>query len=236
MLAWRNLVHDKVRLAVTITGIVFAVVLIVVELGLFLGFTTTTSGLIDRSGADIWITAPNIPDIEQGVPFTERQRAVVFATTPGVTSASKDIARATQWRRPPDGQQVGIQIVGVDLETGLDGPWNIVAGSLSDLHHPDAILVDEIHRPELGVDRIGQTLEIRGHRSRVVGFTRGIRTFTTSPYVFTSFKHAQNYARPSRGPDALPARQSAARRGHRAAAGIPTRTHPREQEADAVPV
>lgn len=51
-----------------------------------------------------------------------------------------------------------------------------------------------IYRPKLGVDRIGQTLEIRGHRARVVGFTRGIRTFTTSPYVFTSFKHAQNYA------------------------------------------
>ena len=32
-LAQRNLFHDKVRLAVTLTGIVFAVVLIVVELG-----------------------------------------------------------------------------------------------------------------------------------------------------------------------------------------------------------
>src|SRR5262249_5691530 len=36
--------------------------------------------------------------------------------------------------------------------------------------------------------------EIRGHRARVTGFTRGIRSFTTSPYVFTSFKNAQNYA------------------------------------------
>jgi hypothetical protein len=72
-LAWRNLVHDKVRLAVTVTGIVFAVVLIVVELGLFLGFTTTTSSLIDRSNADLWITAPRVPYIEQGVPFSERK-------------------------------------------------------------------------------------------------------------------------------------------------------------------
>ena len=38
-LARRNLFHDKVRLAVTLTGIVFAVVLIVVELGLFVEFT-----------------------------------------------------------------------------------------------------------------------------------------------------------------------------------------------------
>src|SRR6266849_1711238 len=56
-LAQRNLFHDKVRLAVTLTGIVFSVELIVVQLGLFLGFTTATSNLIDHSGADLWITA-----------------------------------------------------------------------------------------------------------------------------------------------------------------------------------
>ena len=48
-LARRNLLHDKVRLTVTLTGIVFAVVLIVVELGLFVGFTVTTSSIIDKS-------------------------------------------------------------------------------------------------------------------------------------------------------------------------------------------
>ena len=56
-LARRNLFHDKVRLIVTVTGIVFAVVLIVVELGLFVGFTETTSSLIDHSGADLWVTS-----------------------------------------------------------------------------------------------------------------------------------------------------------------------------------
>ena len=65
-LAWRNLVHDRVRLAVTLTGIVFAVVLIVVELGLFVGFTTTTSGLIDRSHADLWVMSARVRYVEVG--------------------------------------------------------------------------------------------------------------------------------------------------------------------------
>jgi putative ABC transport system permease protein len=34
---------------------------------------------------------------------------------------------------------------------------------------------------------------VRGHRARVVGFTRGIRSFTTSPYVFSTFKHGQDF-------------------------------------------
>ena len=191
MLAWRNLVHDKVRLLVTLTGIVFAVVLIVVELGLFLGFTTATSSLIDHSRADLWITAPRVPYIEQAVPFSERKVATVLAT-PGVARAAKYIVRFTQWKRP-DGRQESVQIVGVDLASGLGTPWNVVAGTLDDLRKPDAVFVDEIYREKLGVAHIGQIVEIRGRRARIAGFTRGIRAFTTSPYVFTTFKNALDY-------------------------------------------
>lgn len=67
-LAVRNLLHDKVRLAVTLTGIVFAVVLGAVETGLFIGFTTTTSNVIDHSAADFWIVSRGVRYIEVGVP------------------------------------------------------------------------------------------------------------------------------------------------------------------------
>jgi putative ABC transport system permease protein len=190
-LAWRNLVHDKVRLAVTLTGIVFAVVLIVVELGLFLGFTTATSSLIDRSRADLWVTGPRVPYIEQAVPFSERKLSTILAT-PGVARAAKFAVRFTQWKRP-DGRQESVQVVGVELGSGLWLPWNLVAGSLDDLRRPDAVFVDEIYREKLGVERIGQVVEIRGRRARIAGFTRGIRAFTTSPYVFTTFKNAQDF-------------------------------------------
>ena len=191
MLAWRNLIHDKVRLGVTLTGIVFAVVLIVVEIGLFIGFTTTTSGLIDRSGADLWITAKRVPYIEQGVPFSERKLSVVLAT-PGVAEAQKYVARFSQWKRP-DGRQENVQVVGFNLASRLGAPWNVVSGTAVDLKAPEAIFVDELYRDKLGVTHLGQVVEIRGRRARVVGFTHGIRAFTTAPYVFTSFKNAQDY-------------------------------------------
>jgi hypothetical protein len=110
ILAWRNLVDDKVRLGVTLTGIVFAVVLIVVEFGLFLGFTSTTSGLIDRSGADLWVIAKRVPYIELSLPFTDRKLSTVRAT-PGVAEAEKYVARFTEWQRP-DGRRENVQIVG----------------------------------------------------------------------------------------------------------------------------
>src|SRR5260370_32899934 len=190
-LAQRNLFHDKVRLTVTLTGIVFSVVLIVVQLGLFFGFTTASSNLIDRSGADLWITSKNVRYVEEGVAFSERKLNQVRAV-PGVADAQKIIAHWTQWKRH-DGGEDSVQIVGINVDDNLERPWNLVQGRVEDLKFPDAIILDELYKAKLGVTRVGEVFEIGGHRARVVGFTRGIRSFTTSPYVFTTFKNAQNY-------------------------------------------
>lgn len=192
-LAQRNLFHDKVRLVVTLTGIVFAVVLIVVELGLFVGFTVTTSNLIDNSGVDLWVVSKRVPYVELGVPFSERKLYQVRAV-PGVEGAQKYITRWGQWKRP-DGRQESVQIVGFNPGARLGEPWNVVEGSVADLKTPDSIIVDEFYKEKLGVTRVGEVFEINGRRARVVGFTRGIRAFTTSPHVFTTFKRAQDYAR-----------------------------------------
>ena len=192
-LALRNLTHDRVRLAVTLTGIVFAVVLIVVELGLFVGFTVTTSNLIDNSSADLWVTSKHVPYIELGVPFSERKLYQVRAV-PGVANAQKFILRWTQWKRH-DGRQESVQIVGINPDKPLVGPWNLVGGSVADLKKPDAIIIDELYKDKLGVTRAGEVFELNGRRARIVGFTRGIRAFTTSPHVFTAFKNAQDCTR-----------------------------------------
>jgi putative ABC transport system permease protein len=75
----------------------------------------------------------------------------------------------------------------------MGGPWNITRGSIEALRGDDTVIIDELYAPMLGVHDIGDTVEIADHRARVVGFTRGIRSFTTIPYVFSSFKNAQNY-------------------------------------------
>jgi putative ABC transport system permease protein len=190
-LARRNLVHDKVRLAVTLTGIVFAVVLIVVELGLFVGFTVTTSSIIDHSNVDLWIVSKGTPYIEQGAPFSERKLYQVLAT-PGVAAAEKYSVKFTQWQTP-SGAKESTQVVGFNPYTGIGGPWNLVEGNVEDLKTPDAVILDELYKKKLGVTKVGEIFELNGRRAKVVGFTRGIRAFTTTPYVFTSFKNAQAF-------------------------------------------
>ncbi len=191
-LALRNLLHDRVRLAVTLTGIVFSVVLSAIQLGLFVGFKRATSDLIARSGADVWVKSEGVTHLESAVAFPEAWRYRVLAT-PGVAAAEKYIANFGQWKRP-DGAEEGIMILGVELTATMGRPWNLTAGRAEDLAEPDAVIVDELYLAKLGIRGVGDVAEIRGRRARVVGLTRGIRTFTTAPPVFTSFKNAQGFA------------------------------------------
>src|SRR3974390_1753216 len=133
-LAQRNLMHDKVRLAVTLTGIVFAVGLIAGVMGLFLGFTVTTSSMIDKSGVDLWIVSKHTPYIEQGAAFSERKLYQVLAT-PGVASADKYIVRFAQWKTHNGGEQ-SVQGGGVNPDTGVGGPWNVVQGECGEPNKP----------------------------------------------------------------------------------------------------
>jgi putative ABC transport system permease protein len=95
-----------------------------------------------------------------------------------------------------------VLVVGFDPDQPLGAPWNVVEGRVADLKLDDNVFVDELYKQKLGVTRVGDVCEIRGHRARIAGFTRGLRSFTTSPYIFTSFKNAQNYV-------SLPADQTA---------------------------
>ena len=191
-LAERNLFHDRIRLAVTLTGVVFAVVLIVVQLGLYVGFSRTTTALVDNSRADLWVVSKNVPYIEQGIPFSERKLYTVRAT-PGVLEAEKFIVRFGRWKRA-DGQEEAVQIVGVNPESTMGQAWNVVEGRRENLRIDDSVMVDRIYFEKLGVKGVGDTAEILGRRARVVGLTQGIRTFTTSPYVFTSYRNALDYS------------------------------------------
>lgn len=192
-LAFRNLFHDKVRSIVTLTGIVFAIVLIVIQLGLFLGFTDTTTAVINHSSVDLWVTGRGMQNFDVGRPFSESKLYQVLAT-PGVATAEKYIVQFMTWKKP-DGASEGIEVIGFDIDAGLGGPWNLVEGRIEDLRQVHTVIIDQFYGKKLGVEKIGDTVEITGKRARVVGFTSGIRSFTTSPYIFTSFKNALDYTR-----------------------------------------
>lgn len=192
-IAFRNLVHDKIRCLVTLTGIVFAVILVTLQCGFFLGFMTTISGVIDHSKADVWVASKGVKTFDIAMPMPESRYHEVLSV-PGVADASRMVVDFAFWKRP-DGGQESIEIVAFDTHKGMGGPWNLVDTDVSCLDLEDAVIMDQLYLDKLGITALGQETEIISSRTRVMGFTRGIRSFTTSPYVFTAYRNGHRYSR-----------------------------------------
>lgn len=190
LLAWRNLAHDRARLGVTMVGIVFAVVLTAIQVGLYLGFIDTTTTIIRHSHADLWIVAKGTRNFEVTVPIHERE-AYLARSVPGVARVEGLMVQFVPWKKPQGGDE-SVILIGSDLNTGLVGPWSLAAGELESLRRPDAVAVDRLYAEKLGIRGPGEQVEINGQRARVVAMTQGIRSFTTSPWVFTSDRTAQS--------------------------------------------
>ena len=60
-LAIKILLDDKGRFLTTVSGVAFAVALVYVQVGLFIGLLASASITIDRMDADLWVVAHNTP-------------------------------------------------------------------------------------------------------------------------------------------------------------------------------
>ena len=192
-LARKILLHDRVKFAVAAAGVSISVLLVLVQIGLYYGFMENASTLIDNGKADLWVAGRGNDNFDFAGPIDERLYYKV-AETPGVARAERMILAFGQFKLPEGGTQ-GVQVVGIEPTARLAGPWNVVQGDARHLRDADGIVVDRTEFAKLKIDAIGARREITGSRARVVGLTEGIRSFTTSPFVFTNLDTARAYAR-----------------------------------------
>jgi putative ABC transport system permease protein len=190
-LASRNLFHDRLRLVATLVGIVFSVVLVMIQMGLFLGFGHMVTTMIDHASTDLWVVPKGAKCFEDPSLLDIKLRNRVAAVD-GVATVIPLVIGFSDWRMD-SGEMTPVFIVGADLRDGGLQPWNVVDGDAQALSQAGAVAVDRSYFDRLGVTGIGSTAEIRGRRVRVVAVTDGIRSFTTTPYVFVDLKNARIY-------------------------------------------
>lgn len=190
-LAFRNLFHDRIRLVVTLVGILFAIVLVAVQLGLYLGSSYMITAHIDHANADLWITTYGAKSFEDGgLLLTPRERHQALAT-PGVKAVIPLIVKFAEWRKPAGGS-TRVVIVGTDAEDGGLEPWALVDGTWEDIKAPESVAVDRTYLKDLGISGIGDTSQIATGRVRVRALTDGVRSFTQSPYAYTTLNRARS--------------------------------------------
>jgi putative ABC transport system permease protein len=190
-LAARNLLYDKLRFAATVIGIVFSIVLVTVQLGLFVSFERTVTIMIDHAPADLWIVPLATKCFEDPSLLDEANRYRALSIE-GVSQVDPILISFAQWRMPNGGASP-VLVIGSDLRVGGLLPWNIVEGGVDALSIPDSVAVDRTYADRLGVKGVGDAAEMRDRRAEVRAVTSGIRSFTTTPYVFTQLDRARAY-------------------------------------------
>jgi putative ABC transport system permease protein len=179
------------RFIATLIGIVFSVVLVMVQLGLYFGFGHMVTTMIDHAAADLWVVSKGATSFEDLTLLDIRTRDRL----PGIKGVSKVIPVAigfADWRQR-NGKVKPVIVIGSDLDSGALLPWNLVEGNVDALRSADAVAVDRTYFDNLGISGIGSTAEIRGQPARVAAVTDSIRSFTTTPYVFSELSRARAY-------------------------------------------
>jgi putative ABC transport system permease protein len=196
--ALRILLYDKVRSFVTLLGVVFAISLIFAQVGIYLGLMEMSSVIIDKSPGDIWVTSKNSKNFDFSQPFPDYIYQQVLSTE-GVRWAEKLIIAWSMIKQKTGGMEQ-VEIVGFNPDTGIGGPWKMKIGSDRDVKNGNFAIVDESAMRRLGNIRVGEYRDVFFRRLQIMGISEGVRSFTTAPIIFTSYKLAQNLL-PWVGPD-----------------------------------
>jgi putative ABC transport system permease protein len=112
--------------------------------------------------------------------------------TAGVADAVPLIIGFSDWRLPT-GSLTPVFVVGTDLKAKALLPWNVVEGNVESLSAENAVAVDRSYFERLGISKLGDTAQLRNQEVKVTAVTEGIRSFTTTPYVFLNIDRARGY-------------------------------------------
>ena len=177
-LAWLQLKQDKLRLAIALLGVGFAVVLIFMQLGFQDALFSSSVRFHTAFEYDIAVISPRTSVIGQPRSFS-RRRMYQALSHPDVARVSSNYMSLGLWKNPrnPAESRV-IYIVGINPEeNSLKLPG--VENGLEQIRIPNVALYDRLSRPEFGPipellesgqnDGRGLFTEVEGRRIEIVG-------------------------------------------------------------------
>ncbi|MGH9276654.1 MAG: ABC transporter permease, partial [Acidimicrobiales bacterium] len=172
-IAWKNLAGERTRFAISVAGVAFAVLLIIILRGLYSGIIADATRYVRTSGADLWVAQEGTPaDFLQSrtvLPMTDEPK---IARVPGVQQVSPLLSRP-----------VGLTLNGKDTDLFLLGVspnsmtgWPEAVRDSGTAPRPGEIVIDRVFAKNFGV-KVGDTLAIGPRGLRVSSIVGGGNAF-----------------------------------------------------------
>lgn len=203
-LARKTLFEDVPRFLVAQAGVAFAVGLVAIQSGIFLGFVKSSGMPVDQSSADVWVAAKEMQYFELAPPIAfdhvEKARKVA-----GVANVEALLLKTSAWRGP-DHKAEYIRVIGFDQRADLWSPGPVPHDTLAKLRFTDTAIVDAGNLKSLNIAGVGGYGKIGQHNVRVIGLTHGTQPIISATFIYTSLRNAKSYlAPPTPKPGTLPA-------------------------------
>ncbi|MEC4678334.1 MAG: ABC transporter permease [Nitrospirota bacterium] len=188
-LARASLIYEWKRYLAAVLAVAFAGLLILVQIGTLLGQLATSTVVLDRASADLWVMAPNTEsyDLARDMPGRYEMHLRMH---PEVAAVQEMIFGFGDWRTPQGGK-VTVFIMGLNTSNkSLSLPDTFDESLRLSLQEIGGVVVDEADIRKLKT-RAGDRAEINDKSIRVTGITQGFRAIGGA-YVFTSMVTARD--------------------------------------------
>lgn len=125
-LAFRNFLQERGRLLISIIGVAFSIVLILIMLGIENGVTQQFTRNVDRNPTDVFVAGKGIQDFFHGVSLFPSSALEQFRTEPGVKDVVSGISQRAQIEQ--NGKHVDLIVFGFDTSKKQGAPWEVRDG------------------------------------------------------------------------------------------------------------
>lgn len=165
-IAVKNLLGERTRFTLSVLGVGFAVLLVLIMAGVFVGTTKQVTTYIDHSRNAVWVSQSGVSQLFRAVSWLPEQDRQLLLALPEVGSADPILGQPSDFIH--DGRQTPYFVVGYDTISGVGGPWQLAQGR--NVAAPGEVVVDRVlaAKNEIG---IGDTVEIVDGRFTVVGLS-----------------------------------------------------------------
>jgi len=195
-IALRMLTGDRNKYLALVFGVAFATLLMTNQVSIFMGIITRTGNqILEVRDADIWVMDNRVRFLDEAPPLQDTDLLRVRGV-PGVAWAVRHY-KGTVQARLEDGNTRGVLLTGLDDESMVGAPHEMIVGDLADLKKPDAVIVDKAGYEWMWGDgpyQLGRTFQINDRRAVLVGVCKVSSPFLSTPIAYTRFSQAARFA------------------------------------------
>jgi putative ABC transport system permease protein len=194
-IALRMLTGDRAKYLGLVFGVTFATLLMSQQVSVFMGILQRTGNqILEVRDADVWVMDNRVRYLDEapGLQDTDLMRV---RGVPGVAWAVR-FYTGTVRARLEDGNCRNIHLVGLDDETLVGAPRELIAGSVDDLNRPDAVIVDKAGYEYMWGKEpfsLGRVFHLNDRRAVLVGVCKVAPPFFSDPIIYARYTQASRY-------------------------------------------